>query len=328
MTLFILTLFQTGYKLRISTLYHLLVGKRTSSVLLHGFFYKNLAYLGIMPNLKEETFQKELQRLCANHLITTEDGLGELTPHGKKILAENPFDLSGLDSLRYGRMRENSWQLLLFGLQVVSRLSFNEKNYLPIENRPYYLQQTKMWLAQSQPGLVASVQQELAEIFQRLSPEVADFLANQFSGHDFQGKTAFQLLPEKWQEAPWSTLYQQRAIDLFLAQAKTAELGRLLASLDQQNYNQSMLKTRAFFLAGKTVSEILMLRHLKQGTINDHFIEWALLTADFPFERFEKLSFENLTETQIIDARYQEYEVPYLNFRLSQIYYLREQPWI
>ncbi|MGX7204357.1 helix-turn-helix domain-containing protein [Enterococcus pingfangensis] len=327
MTLFILTLFQTGYKLRISTLYHLLVGKRTSSVLLHGFFYKNLAYLGTMPTLKEETFQRVLQQLRADQLITTEDGLGELTQRGKKLLAENSFDLSGLDSLRYGRMRENSWQLLLFGVQVVSHLSFNEKNYLPIENRPYYLQQIKKWLAQSQPGLVARVQQELTEIFQGISPEIADFLANQISGHDFQGKTAFQLLPEKWQEAPWDTLYQQRAIDLFLAQAKTVELSRLLAELDQQNSNQSMLKTRAFFLAGKTASEILTLRRLKQGTINDHFIEWALLAADFPFERFEHLSFENLTENQIIDARYQDYEVSYLNFRLSQIYYLREQPW-
>lgn len=40
MTFFILTLFKAGYKLRTSTLYHLLVGKRTSSVLLHGFFTK------------------------------------------------------------------------------------------------------------------------------------------------------------------------------------------------------------------------------------------------------------------------------------------------
>ncbi len=50
-----------------------------------------------------------------------------------------------------------------------------------------------------------------------------------------------------------------------------------------------MLKTREYFLAGKTEAEILRLRHLKQGTINDSLIEWALLEKAFPFERFELL---------------------------------------
>lgn len=325
MTFFILTLFRTGYKLRTSTLYHLLVGKRTSSVLLHGYFYKNLAYLGALPNLKEETFQKELSQLLTNDLIAIDDGFGKLTALGKDRLEKDPFELNGLNNLRYGRMRENSWQLILFAVQVLSYLSFSEKEYLPIENRPYYLQQIKKWLANSKPHLVERFQQELLTIFQQLPQDEADFLANQFSGYDFQGKTAFQLLPEKWQKEPWNGLYRQRAIDHFLAQVKEGDLARLIAPLDQQNINQSMLKTREFFLAGKTVSEILTLRHLKQGTINDHFIEWALLDEVFPFERFELLDFKRLNANQVIDQHYQEYDVPYLNFRLSQIFYLRDQ---
>lgn len=155
----------------------------------------------------------------------------------------------------------------------------------------------------------------------------ADFLANQFSGYDFQGKTAFQLLPEKYQNTPWDQLFRQHAIDLFLAQVKKGELARLLSALDQQNLNKSMLKTREYFLAGKTEAEILRLRHLKQGTINDHFIEWALLEKAFPFERFELLEFNQLSSEEVLDQRYQEYDIPYLNFRLSQIYYLREKQW-
>lgn len=327
MTFFILTLFQTGYKLRTSTLYHLLVGKRTSSVLLHGFFYKNLAFLGALPNLKEEMFQKELQRLIDHQLILVEEGFGELTTKGEKVLSKETFDLTGLNNLRYGRMRENSWQLVLFAVQVVSNLSFNEKNYLPIENRPYYLQEIKNWLAHSETNLLEKFQQELVIIFQTLAQEEADFLANQFSGFGFQGKTAFQLIPEKWQESPWSLLYRQKVIDLFLARVQDGELSRLLSNLDQQNINQSMLKTKEFFLAGKTIDEILALRHLKQGTINDHFIEWALMDEKFPFEKFEKIDFTTLDENKVVNAHYQDYEVSYLNFRLSQIYYLRENQW-
>ncbi|MGX7125569.1 helix-turn-helix domain-containing protein [Enterococcus viikkiensis] len=321
MTLFILTLFQTGYKLRISTLYHLLVGKRTSSVLLHGFFYDNLAYLGSFPQLKEEVFQKELQQLMNQQLITVNEGYGRLTEAGKQHLAKGSMDLSGLNNLRYGRMRDNIWQLILFAVQVTSHWSFGEKEYLPIENRPYYLQQLKKWLSTSDTGLVERVQQELTETLQQLPTENANFLANQFSGHQFQGKAAFQLLTD--QTEPWRSLYNQCSIDLFLAKLGQGELSRLIAALDQQNINQSMLKTREFFLAGKSLSKILDLRHLKQGTINDHFIEWALLDPMFPFENFELVAFAALEEEQVIDAYYQDYEVSYLNFRLSQIHFLR-----
>lgn len=321
MTLFILTLFQTGYKLRISTLYHLLAGKRTSSVLLHGFFYDNLAYLGSFPQLEETVFQKKLQQLINQQLITVDDGYGQITEAGKACLAEGSMDLSGLNNLRYGRMRETVWQLILFAVQVTSHWSFDEKEYLPIENRPYYLQQLKKWLSTSEAGLVDRVQQELVEVLQQLPVENADFLANQFSGHQFQGKTAFQLLGD--QTEPWRLLYSQRSIDLFLAKLHQGELSRLIAVLDQQNINQSMLKTREFFLAGKSLSEILDLRHLKQGTINDHFIEWALLDSTFPFEKFELLDFAELEEEQVIDAYYQDYDLSYLNFRLSQIRFLR-----
>lgn len=325
MTFFILTLFQAGYKLRISTLYHLLVGKRTSSVLLHGFFYQNLAYYAALPTLKEKTFQEAIQTLTNKQLILVEEGFGRLTTQGKAALIEHPVDLSGLNGLRYGRMRENMWQLIVFAVQVTSYLSFNEKKYLPIENRPYYLQLVKQWLAQSDAELVTVFPQELQAVLQKIPQEQADFLANQFSGHEFQGKAGFQLLPEAWQTEPWNQLYQQQGIDRFLAELSTGNLARLVAELDQQNFNQSMLKTKEFFLAGKSIPEILRLRHLKQGTVNDHFVEWALLDPAFPFAAFETMGFKELTVEQVLAEKYQTYELPYLNFRLSQIHFIKEQ---
>ena len=328
MTFFILTLFKAGYKLRTSTLYHLLVGKRTSSVLLHGFFHENLPYLGALPNLKEEVFRKELQRLIEKQLILVNYGFGELTVEGQRVLGKESYPFYGLNNLRYGRMRENMWHMILFSVQVISHLSFNEKNYLPIENRPYYLQQIKKWLAHSKVDVIVKFKQELELIFQKLPVNEADFLANQFSGVEFQGKTAYQLLPEKWLEEPWSSLYQQNAIDLFLAQVmqdNSGEIFRLLSNLDQQNLNQSMLITKQFFLAGKSIDEILKLRHLKQGTVNDHFIEWALIDENFPFKSFELINFNELDKNQIVNARFQEYDSSYLTFRLSQIYRMREK---
>lgn len=66
---------------------------------------------------------------------------------------------------------------------------------------------------------------------------------------------------------------------------------------------------------------------MKQGTINDHFIEWALMDENFPFEGFQLLDFSHLSIEQVIDQHYQGYDVPYLSFRLSQIYHLRKFTW-
>lgn len=106
-----------------------------------------MPYLGALPNLKEEVFRKELQRLIEKQLILVNDGFGELTVEGQRVLGKESYPFYGLNNLRYGRMRENMWHMILFSVQVISHLSFNEKNYLPIENRPYYLQQIKNgWL--------------------------------------------------------------------------------------------------------------------------------------------------------------------------------------
>lgn len=53
---FILALLSHGYKVRASTLYHLLKGKRTSSVLIYGFLYDCLRFIGWWPTISEQAF--------------------------------------------------------------------------------------------------------------------------------------------------------------------------------------------------------------------------------------------------------------------------------
>lgn len=54
---YILSLFQHGYKVKTSTLYHLLRGKRTTSVLIYGFLYDNLVAFGLFPLLSKTTYE-------------------------------------------------------------------------------------------------------------------------------------------------------------------------------------------------------------------------------------------------------------------------------
>lgn len=62
---FILALLSHGYKVRASTLYHLLKGKRTSSVLIYGFYmivYGSLAGGQRFPNKPFFNFLKNFRR--------------------------------------------------------------------------------------------------------------------------------------------------------------------------------------------------------------------------------------------------------------------------
>ncbi len=326
MTDFILALFHTGHKLRISTLYHLLIGKRTSSVLLHGFFYRNLPMFDSFSQLEEKQFNRWINQLIQKKLIEEVDGLGQLTEAGRARLQDKQRpQLNDLNGLRYGRERQRMWQLSLLAGQVISHLTHHKKDYVPIDSRPFFLYQTKKWLSQAEEGLLTEFPRELEQMFTALAKDQANFLANQFSGYEQYGRVAFQLLPAEWQETPWDRLYYQNAIDAFLHQAlQQPNFRRLLRQLDQLNYNQSMLKTRKLYLSGLSIEEIGQRRRLKLGTLNDHFIEWALLAEDFPFSDFQLITPDS--ESEMLTWRYQEFsEMPYLTFRLSQILFLKEQ---
>ncbi len=67
MIVFILSLFSSGHKLRISSLYQLLVGKRTTSVLIYGFTHELLFIHNSFPELKQDILSN-FAKNCAARL--------------------------------------------------------------------------------------------------------------------------------------------------------------------------------------------------------------------------------------------------------------------
>lgn len=331
MTLFILTLFRSGHKLRVSSIYHLLTGKRTSSVLIFGFFHQILFFSGSLASLEKTIFDQVIQKLLQQNYIEMVDEFGAITDLGQQALTKMPQfnQLTQIDGFKYGRMRMEIWRLILFAVQVVSFISVRQKNYIPIEQRPEAIYQLKKWLKNADSHLVDLLPAELEKIFSQMPQNQADFLANQLSGFQQDGKVAFQLLPEEWQNEPWNELFQQQCIDSLLEKVvPNSQIGLLIGDFMQQNYNRSMLQTRDLFLADLDETEILQQRHIKTGTYYDHMIEWAISDQAFPFDKFSILAFlEVKNSEEVIDLKYTNYQENYLNFRLSQIKYLRDHQW-
>ena len=97
----------------------------------------------------------------------------------------------------------------------------------------------------------------------------------------------FQLLPDNYQKC-LGISFSSGSDPLLLSVAKKQSplLAAGLNPFYQENLNQSMLKTRRLFLSGKSIEEIMALRQIKRGTVNDHLIEWAIIDDQFPYHYF------------------------------------------
>ena len=324
MDVFILALFAHSDKLRPSTLYQLLVGKRTSSVLSYGCFYDRLGLFQALPDLDEAYFQQRIDYLLnKGNLVTDQQGLLNTAEDFKDALLPYKQILEQASYYRYGRTWQESWRLLCLLVQAVSYQGVTN-HYIPVENTPMYTEPVRHILQQV-PDVKNNLFQELWQVFERLPAETADFLAGTLTGPQVLGKTFFQLVPDLYQQQPWDQLYTAAAIQRFISlveNQKTPILSRILAPFLQRNLNQSMLETQRLFQNGLSVKDIMRQRNLKEGTVNDHLIEWALLDEHFPYTRFDRQIYTHLPVCSW-RYRYQELQqmlgADFLTIRLFQI---------
>lgn len=319
---FILALFQENDKLRMSTLYQILVGKKSASMLYYAFQHHLLDIVGLLPNLRKDEFEKTIYQLCKQkHLILNE---GELTCLNNRhfLLSVEPYS-----HLNHYRLK-NSLQLWRLLQLLISYLSYWPKDYQgPIlENSPFYLMNVNRMMANMTNKTKMAIYQELVDIFSEMPAAQADFLAQTLSGESIQGHTFYQLLPDGLQ-SPFDTCYIFACVEHFwtqVMQKNETQLFQYFKPFILKNYKYSMLVTRQLYKQGKSIEQIVQIRKLKEGTINDHLIEWAIGDDKFPFHQFQLLP---LTE-EVLQYRYKELteqrpDVSFLQYRLSQIAFLK-----
>ncbi|MGX7201857.1 hypothetical protein BCR22_04790 [Enterococcus plantarum] len=334
---FILALFQHGYKVRTSTLYHLLKGKRTSSVLLYGFLYENLRFFQLFPLLSEKQFNTILDELVKQELLCLmSDSRVQITAKGKQIVLEEGNHFSWIDHYRFGKTDEIIWRFLQFTVQVVSNLSYNHKNYIPLEQSPLYQKQIKLFLrSTTKAQLIGTVKKEWMQLFSQLTKDEANYFAQQFSGYQLIGKTSFQLMDN--QADPFEQFLSKKEklhhlLDIICQMPEDSFLKKLILPLVRQNENKSMSETWSYLEAQLSLEALAQQRRVKVSTIKDHLMELAL-TKNFPFEQFiSKKTNQYLLE---YPKPYQDWvyysikqimpELDYFEFRLYQIQKLREE---
>lgn len=324
MNTFILSLFTKEDKLKAKTLFQILVGKRTSSVLSYAYFHDLLHLFGCLPNLTEELLETSLNQLKEQGILEEEDGQWFLI-NEQDIL--NKSLLEQVDYFKFGRKEMEIWRSVQFLVQAVSFLA-TDKNYVPIESSPFYTERVRQIIYQYRDEIKETLYVELKDVFTKLNVEQANLLAGTFSGNHRNGEVFFQLLPEDLQEEPWKKLSISCGLHSFCAEVQTQKpriLYSFLKPLFIQNLNKSMLVTRKMLQSGASVGQVMQQRRLKLGTVQDHIIEWALLEETFPFEKFIDNQ-QNLMELpedswkQSYKELVEQFDSNFLEIRLYQIW--------
>lgn len=286
---FILGIFENRPVLKSTTLYQLLVGRRTSSVLVYGCLADLLPFWGLFPRMSEAAYSQTLDRLEADGRLKKDStGFYHKTTAGSSLSTEKQEVLAALDNFRFNKSGELGWRLIRLAIQTASEYR-RKKNFVPLETAPHYTEPVRELIRRLDISARKLLYDELSSFFSALPEPVADNLATCLTGHQINGKADYQTLSDGLLDSPWRELAprsQRQQFMKLVAEQPTTICGRLYLSFAHLDANQSGLVTRRLFQEGVSMAEVMKQRRLKQGTINDHLIEWALADSEFPYRRF------------------------------------------
>lgn len=287
MNTLILALFKSGDKLKLSSVCHLLNGKRTASVLTFGFFQDSLSFFGLFPTMTIEFLEKSCLQLSSKGLLTRESDRFVITEKGLTFFYDEEACLdSKFDGVTHSRTAQAFFELLLFATQVVSNASYKESNYIPIDSNNFHHYQVKRWYAKNKvsPSFVVDFYEEWERLVLTLPEEKRSGLVAMLSGFTQVGQTFDQVFYQKEQyrnklENYLAEISLQHSLIKEVAQIdKEYPLFKSLYDILLETAgNHSASETYRLSKEGNAIDAIKSKRKLKESTVVDHIIEGLIL---------------------------------------------------
>ncbi|MDR2833725.1 MAG: helix-turn-helix domain-containing protein [Streptococcaceae bacterium] len=327
----ILAFFLHNLKARPSSLYHLLKGESSIYTKVYGFFYDIRRFIGIFPKLSKETYEKTIADLVKKNYLEEFENEVRITTKGLEYLDDFSLEnFARIDNVKYGRMDQAFYRYLLFAIQVVSYASYHEKEYIPLENSPFYKATLKKWFHQmKQQNLLLTFVTELTDILSQLPQETSDYLARQFSGYQVYGKIYHQLS----ENDKYIQFFEQKeALHTFIATFEKGNypcLALLLEKLYQKKGN-TYQQTWDLFDEGQSIEEIARMKQVKAQTIESHLIHRALIDENFVVKSYPNTLFQSLkgqTIEEYIHLQFKdfpEFKEDFFSFRMMQLDLIKE----
>lgn len=340
---FCLSLYSKDYLIKPSTLYHILIGKRTASILFKAHTYQMIKFFSIFPNLKREHYDQMIQLFISRSWIKANGASEEfyLSEEGRMEVEHyfsEHFYPTNVNQLLNGKTSKEFWKKIVFLTQVLSELRHQNKRYLPLDKEWKNQLWVKNWLKNNpwdKQDLAQNFGKEWIQVLTMMDSFSAEIVVSQLTGHEKFGKTITQLASMHKIEALEIAFLLQHAIIQLMDQIVQKKEEYPLFYLIYQEctgdpYNGLSQSTRltAYYLdKGLSIETIALKRKLKVNTISEHVIELAIIFSDFDvsnvipdsdyqrlitaFQSNEKITYEELEKDMP--------QLPFSWYRLIQV---------
>lgn len=281
----------------ISAAYHLLRGKRSGQTIQDVGIFKLHEFFCLLPKLSRKIFDIEVARMIEEGFLIVNDDNGHYSMTAKgleKGIEDVPcifygWNFRGNEHIFFGR--------LSLVIQALSYQSSNTKQFIPIQRDEQIQHFARAFLLQNkyQAGhLQQELFREITESIEKLPITILqkELLINRLTGNNMPGFT--------WQQLAFDANMSEMDVQLLYISAlhnwlleipnNYTYLGRIAENIQVDIVlTGSAYQTAEFFKQGHSITEIASLRRLKQSTIEDHIVEYAMSEPKFPFENFVSL---------------------------------------
>lgn len=340
---FILTLFSTEQPKKGSTVFHILQGKKTASILYRAADYSLDCFFGFFPTIVRHTFFQRLDQLVSVGYVTFNSDIDEYqqTVEGKEA-AERYFSHHYYPTkvrwMTHGRAVQEFQKKVYFLTQIFSEIRHKNSRYIPLEKNGAIQQWAKQWLKQQRSDVQESAVkfgQEWKLLLSQLESENAIVVTQSMSGHQIVGLTKKQLAERMSVEALEISMREadtfSRLVELTVKQQMEVPLFySILKEIMEQNDNslsKSAKETIQLIQKGYSLEQVTNLRNLKKSTVSEHLIEWVILFPKVDIKPFipkeiYQIAEDLMNENPAYTFKDMQEKVPameFLWFRLMQI---------
>lgn len=284
----------------VSSIYHLLKGKRSSQTLQDGNIFHISFLFGIYKSLQRSDYDQEIENVLhkgwiqivnENTYILTNAGKNQLGILEKTL----PFP-QYLHGLNYGDIGEIFWKRLSLIIQTVSNLQQQNAKFLPIQQDTEVMMWVKQFLTKipyARSKLAEGLWKEVHMLLKDTLPIEATIFTYRLTGYERIGYTVKQLAEITNQDVFRVYLLFWGTIHFFIQSVRDNEkdfplLTKIISYPNERAdlFSLSTKKTYQLWRQGRSLDEIATIRNLKVATIEDHFVEIALRERDFSIEIF------------------------------------------
>ncbi|MBS4194532.1 helix-turn-helix domain-containing protein [Lederbergia citri] len=284
----------------IYSIYHLLAGKKSSQTIQDAHLYKLSPLFKTMPGLGRRQFELNIEELHEKSYISfLEDTTKcKVTEEGNKsysLFFQETKNFNYIDGWKYQDTSIQFWKRLTLLIQALSHLNHSVNRYFPIQRDEEVLGWVRDFFRNDHGNRLCiskDLYSEMQSIFSNDFPEDPYFIVARLSGFELIGLTQKQIADNVGLEEIESYFRFLNGLH-YLIQTVISEKKRypFLFTLVSDIYKplpltKSTVHTYKLLQQDLTITQIAELRKLKQGTVEDHIIEIALLDPEFSIKPF------------------------------------------